>query len=100
MTAAENTFCAKIVAPLFDSGVLFVQIACVDQAPTQQPVVSPENSDTNILLEFGDDDGAPIDITSATVLSISILEADGTTILTKSLKVQGAISLVDGLSGQ
>jgi hypothetical protein len=92
----SHTLAAKIMAPVFIQN-LKVLTGCEDQ-PLQRPVVVAQNSDGNVLLTFFDDNGIPVDITSATALTLSVLESDGATVLVKSLGV--AISLVDGTINQ
>ena len=95
-TTQSLTVAAKIMAPIFVQN-LSVEIGCEDQ-PNQQPVVVSQVSDGSILLSFFDDNGNPVDITALTAMSVSILEADAVTILSKSLG--SGISLVDGSINQ
>lgn len=83
-------------APIIVQG-LRVQVGCEDQ-PRQRPVVVAQNSDLNILLTFTDECGNPIDVTAATSIELSALEADGTTVLTKELGTD--IALVSGQPSQ
>lgn len=69
----------------------------VDPQETQQVVVS-QDSDAQFLLEFFDEDGNPLDVTAATVLSLSVLEHDGLTILVKALTT--GIALVAGINNR
>lgn len=92
----SESFIAKILAPVFVKG-LEVLVGCEDQ-PTQKPVNFSQNSDGILLLSFVDEDGKEVDVTSATALTVSILEADATTILVKALGT--GVSLVDGSYNQ
>lgn len=94
--SVSETYAAKIMAPTFIRS-LNVSLGCENQ-PDQSPVIVSQNSDSNILLSFIDDNGDPVDITSLTALTMSMLEADGSTVLTKSFGSD--ISLVDGSINQ
>lgn len=63
---------------------LKIVVGCEDQ-PDQNPVIVAQNSDGNILLTFLDENGEIVDISGATAIEMSFLEADGSTILTKTL---------------
>lgn len=76
---------------------LKVVVGCQDQ-PDQHPVVFSQNSDGFILLTFEDEDGGILDISGATAIEMDFLEADGTTVLSKTLGV--GIQLVAGSYNQ
>ena len=76
---------------------LNVVVGCEDQ-PDQAPVVYPQNSDGNILLTFLDENGDIIDISGATAVEMDFLEADGSTILSKTLT--SGVQLVAGKYNQ
>lgn len=63
-----------------------------------QQVVASQNSDVQFLLSFFDELGNPLSVTAATAIALKILEADGVTVLTKSLS--GGIALVSGINNQ
>lgn len=97
-TGVSKSFSAssKLIGPIFIQNLL-VQIGCKDQ-PAQKPVVISKNSDGNVLLTFIDENKNSVDITSATEITISILESDCETLLVKTL--ESGISLVDGAINQ
>lgn len=68
-------------------------------APQQvQQLVFSQDSDAKFLLTFFDDQANPIDVTAATAISISALQSDGLTVLSKGLGT--GIALVPGTNNQ
>lgn len=88
----SETVAAKVMQPVFVQG-LEVLVGCEEQK-NQKQVTFSQNSEGSMVLSFVDEDGREVDISAATALAVSILEADGETILTKTLS--DGVSLVDG----
>jgi hypothetical protein len=76
---------------------LIVNVGVAPQ-PGQNPVVVAQNSDAQFLLSFFDENNYPYDVTGASAIEFSVLEADDLTVLSKTL-VSG-ITLVSGYRNQ
>ena len=87
---------AEFLTPVFVQSLKAI-IGCENQ-PLQKPVISSQASDQTVLLSFEDERRNPIDVTTATVIEVNVLEADGVTILSKTL--MSGISLVSGKPSQ
>jgi hypothetical protein len=70
---------SSVQSPLLVQG-LRVMVGCENQA-NQKPVVIAQNSDGNIVLSFFNEWNQELDVTQATAMLLSFLEADGLTTL-------------------
>lgn len=78
---SQSAFC-KIMSPLLVQG-LRIRVGCQNQ-PCQKPAIFSQSSSGNMLLSFFNEDGLPVDVSLATAWTLSVLEADGVTVLTKT----------------